>query len=216
MTHLHAVGDFRTLGSAQAKSPQAYGSADELLHDLRVIQRSLRDNRSALLADEGPLAHLATQVLTFGFHLAALDIRQHSDEHAQAVEEMIAAARILPPGKATTSLDEDDKVRAAQARARQSASAASARSAALGKAQGVLEVFEVMLQAQRHLSADVSDAYMISMTHGVSDLLEVLLLAKEVGLTRWKPDSGESQLESGLDVVPLFETIDDLRRCDAL
>jgi phosphoenolpyruvate carboxylase len=54
------------------------------------------------------------------------------------------------------------------------------------------------------------------MTHGVSDILEVLLLAKEEGLLRWRIEDGEPRVESDLDVVPLFETIDDLRRCDGL
>jgi hypothetical protein len=58
--------------------------------------------------------------------------------------------------------------------------------------------------------------YIISMTHGVSDILEVLLLAKEAGLLRWISRDGKLSLESDLDVVPLFETIEDLEACDVL
>ena len=73
-----------------------------------------------------------------------------------------------------------------------------------------------MRTAQTLLSPQAVTTYIISMTHGVSDMLEVLLLAKEVGLLRWSWREGEQHLESAIDVVPLFETIDDLQRCDGL
>jgi phosphoenolpyruvate carboxylase len=80
----------------------------------------------------------------------------------------------------------------------------------------VLDVFEVIRRAQRYISHEAVNTYIISMTHGTSDILEVLLLAKETGLLRWRAEGDSRRLESDIDVVPLFETIDDLRRCDAL
>src|SRR4029079_3624115 len=77
-------------------------------------------------------------------------------------------------------------------------------------------VCEWVRQAQRALSPAAVTSYIISMTHGISDMLEVLLLAKEVGLIRWRADAAAHGLDSDLDVVPLFETIDDLKHCDTL
>jgi phosphoenolpyruvate carboxylase len=71
-----------------------------------------------------------------------------------------------------------------------------------------------MRHANRYLSPNACTAYVISMTHGLSDVLEVMLLAKEVGLIRG--EANRLGLQSDLDVVPLFETIHDLKVCDRL
>jgi phosphoenolpyruvate carboxylase len=82
----------------------------------------------------------------------------------------------------------------------------------------VVRVFDVVRRARRRLSPQAVVTYIISMTHEVSDLLEPLLFAKEAGLLRWQKDeeTGEERLISELDIVPLFETIDDLQNCDHL
>src|SRR5690606_29776919 len=84
-----------------------------------------------------------------------------------------------------------------------------------------LGVFHTILRAREILSPDSITAYVISMTHEVSDMLEVLVLAKETGLLRWVQDTQEDgkttrRIESDLDIVPLFETIEDLQHCDTL
>src|SRR5690606_10369823 len=75
-------------------------------------------------------------------------------------------------------------------------------------------------QARELISADSITAYVISMTHEVSDMLEVLVLAKETGLVRWVTETADGKttrtIEGDLDVVPLFETIEDLQHCDQL
>ena len=194
----------------------AYRSADEFLADLRLIERSLRENRGERLVDSGPLARLITQVTTFGFHLAALDIRQHSEEHERAVEEMLFAADVLPAERRYSALDEREKVEVLRRELSSPRPLLGRDWIGSDEARSVMQVFEVVRHAQRCLSREAVTAYVISMTHGVSDMLEVLLLAKEAGLFRWRLDAGERRLESDIDVVPLFETIDDLRHCDAL
>ena len=67
-----------------------------------------------------------------------------------------------------------------------------------------------------YLRPQAVTTYIVSMTHGLSDVLEVMLLAKEEGLVRWEVDTGGPVLASDLDLVPLFETVDDLRRCGTL
>jgi phosphoenolpyruvate carboxylase len=214
--HLDTLHDFRAQGTAFAARPPAYERAEQFVADLHLIQRSLRENRGAGIADEGALAHLTTQAETFGFHLATLDIRQHSEEHARALEQMMVAGGLLPPDQRYGVLEEEEKVRLLQ-RELMNPRPLLARDAAITQdARSVLEVFDVVRQAQRYLSPQSATVYVISMTHGVSDILEVLLLAKEAGLLRWVAHESKLQLQSDVDVVPLFETIADLERCDGL
>jgi phosphoenolpyruvate carboxylase len=216
LSELDTLRDFRTPGTPYTAGSHAYANAREFVSDLHVIQCSLRENRGALLADAGTLAHLVTQAETFGFHLGTLDIRQHSQEHARALDQMVAAAGLLPPNQQYSDLEEEDKVRLLQREIVNPRPLLARDSAIAEDARGVLEVFDVVRQAQRYVSPDAVTSYIISMTHGVSDILEVLLLAKEAGLLRWISRDGKLSLESDLDVVPLFETIEDLEACDVL
>jgi phosphoenolpyruvate carboxylase len=198
------------------ESAAAYGSADEFLQDLRMIGGSLREHRGARLADSGSLARLTTHAMTFGFHFAALDVRQHSEEHERAVEAMLIAAGVLGADRPYGELSEQEKTELLRRELANPRPLLPPDSEQLEEAHRVLEVFAVIRQAQRSLSQDAVTAYVISMTHGVSDILEVLLLAKEAGLVRWRVSGTGRRLESDIDVVPLFETIEDLHRCDEL
>ncbi len=214
LAHLNALGGFES--PASPPDGQAYASAAPFLEDLALIERSLLDNRGAVLAEQGPLAHLIAQATACGFHLATLDIRQHSEEHERAVDELIAAAHVLPVDRKYSALPEEEKVALLTRELSNPRPLLSHDRSAAVEAKRVLDVFDVMRNAQRLLSPEAVTTYIISMTHGVSDMLEVLLLAKEVGLLRWSWREGEQHLESAIDVVPLFETIDDLRHCDGL
>ena len=214
LEHLRALGDFRAYRTS-AVPACAYAGAAQFVDDVKIIQRSLSHHRGELLSAEGPLPRLLTQAETFGFHLATLDIRQHSDEHEQAIDEMIAAAGVLLGGE-YRALAEHDKLRLLR-RELANPRPLLPPDAAIGEqARNVLDVFAVVRLAQTSLAVAAVTTYVISMTHGVSDILEVLLLAKEAGLVRWKREEGEMRLESDLDVVPLFETIADLEGCDEL
>ena len=191
----------------------AYSASSEFIADLRVLQQSLHDNKAERLANGGGFAALLTQAQTFGFHLAALDIRQHSDEHALALNDIFQIAGVLPnDGPLYADLPEAEKI-ALLTRELQNPRPLISRDAPLGEAaQKVLRVFDVVRRARRNLSQKSVEAYIISMTHAVSDMLEPMLLAKEAGLLRWEG----SEMVSELDIVPLFETIDDLQNCDTL
>ncbi len=213
---LGAMPDFRTTRTAGAAHSIAYPNAAAFLEDLLIVRDSLRENRGARLADEGVLAHLITQAMTFGFHLATLDIRQHSEEHERAIDEMLLASGVLPAGKPYSTLAEYEKVQLLQTELANPRPLLPPDWRASSETRSVLEVFDVVREAQHQVARDAIDTYIISMTHGVSDILEVLLLAKEAGLLRWRVDAEGRHLESDVDVVPLFETIDDLQRCDGL
>ncbi|MCS6829199.1 MAG: phosphoenolpyruvate carboxylase [Armatimonadota bacterium] len=212
LKHLDALTDFHAEGPSFVAHFPAYQNSQELLADLLLLQRSLRENRAGVLADEGSLANLIAQVRAFGFHLATLDIRQHSDEHAKAVDEILEAAQVLPPGVRYTDLPEEEKVRLLTRELCSTRPLLPREWEGTPHTLSVLQVFEVIKHALRYISRESVRAYVISMTHGISDVLEVLLLAKEAGLVRWR----DGQMESDLDVVPLFETIHDLQTCHTL
>jgi len=216
LRHSRAIaGDYRGGAAYRPQSP-AYATANALIHDLELIQQSLRQSRADDVADYGPLAHLVVQARTFRFHLAALDVRQHSREHEKAMDEIVAVARLLEPGRHYHDLTEEEKVALLTKELANPRPLLERGWRGLPSTRNVLETFSVIRHAHRRLGTEVIQAYVISMTHGLSDILEVLLLAKEQGCLRWKAQDGDFVLESDLDVVPLFETIDDLNRCAGL
>ncbi|WP_144734496.1 phosphoenolpyruvate carboxylase [Extensimonas perlucida] len=188
-----------------AVAPQnPYASAEELLADLRVMEASLRAHHGADLARER-LHPLMRAVQVFGFHLATVDLRQSSDQHEAVVAELLAVARLEP---AYAALAEDAKCTllmrllndARPLRVLDAAYSATTRSE--------LAIFETARQLRARHGPEAIRHYIISHTESVSDLLEVLLLEKEVGLLHGTLDDAA---RSELIVVPLFETIADLR-----
>jgi phosphoenolpyruvate carboxylase len=216
LNHLRNLSDFHAEGPGFLTPVSAYRNSTEMLEDLQILQRSLRRNRGAMLAEEGLLGDLVIQVKTFGFHLASLDVRQHSEEHEKALDEILSAAQAIPGGLRYTALPEEERVRLLTRELRQVRPLLPREWIGSAQTQSVLEVFEVIRHGRRYISPEAVHTYVISMTHDVSDVLEVLLLAKEAGLFRWKPTPTGLELESELDIVPLFETIDDLQRCEGL
>ncbi|MDX1546090.1 MAG: phosphoenolpyruvate carboxylase, partial [Rhodothermales bacterium] len=175
---------------------------DAFRADLHLLAASLRETGFADLVDHGRLGQLLIQAEAFGFYMAALDVRQHSRIHEQAVAELLRAAGVEDD---YAGLAEDARLALLQAELENPRPLRPHGAALPETAAQVIETFEVV----REIAAREPDAlgsFIVSMTHDVSDLLEVLLLAKEVGL--WRIEDGA--VRSPLDVVPLFETIDDL------
>ncbi|HOS85912.1 MAG TPA: phosphoenolpyruvate carboxylase [Burkholderiaceae bacterium] len=194
-----------------AVAPQnPYPGPEAFLADLQVIEASLQTHHGAALATQR-LHPLIRAVEVFGFHLATVDLRQSSDKHEAVVAELLATARIEP---AYASLDEDAK-RDVLLRLLDDARPLRVMGATYGDLTrdelAIFETAKVMLerygrQAIRH--------YIISHTESVSDLLEVLLLQKEVGLMKGTLGEERGAAHGAiceLIVVPLFETIEDLR-----
>jgi phosphoenolpyruvate carboxylase len=194
-----------------AVAPQnPYPGPEAFLADLQVIEASLQTHHGSALATQR-LHPLIRAVEVFGFHLATVDLRQSSDKHEAVVAELLATARIEP---AYASLDEDAK-RDVLLRLLDDARPLRVMGATYGDLTrdelAIFETAKVMLerygrQAIRH--------YIISHTESVSDLLEVLLLQKEVGLMKGTLGEERGAAQGAiceLIVVPLFETIEDLR-----
>ncbi|WP_442957789.1 phosphoenolpyruvate carboxylase [Polaromonas sp.] len=188
-----------------AVAPQnAYRQAEEFLADLRTLENSLLAHHGAALAAQR-LHPLIRAVEVFGFHLATVDLRQSSDKHEDVVAELLAVARI-EPGYA--GLDEAAK-RALLLRLLNDARPLRVLGTSYSAhTQGELAIFEAALTARARFGKEAIRHYIISHTETVSDLLEVLLLQKEVGLMHNTLDNGAT---NDLIVVPLFETIEDLR-----
>ncbi len=184
-------------------------SADDLLADLRMISESLVENKAACVAEAGSLPRLMRRVEVFGFHLATLDVRQHSEEHAKTVSELLRAGGVTDDYE---TLDEEARVSLLEQEIRNPRPLVSADFPLSDQARRILDVFSIVRKARQRLAPKAVEAYIISMTHGASDLLEVILMAKESGLVSVR----NGEVQGDIDIVPLFETIDDLRDCGPL
>jgi phosphoenolpyruvate carboxylase len=153
------------LAARRRGEPGGYRRPDELVTDLRLVQDSLVQAGAPRLA-YGELQHLIWQVETFGFHLAELEVRQHSAIHAAALAELRA-------GGARSPMTEE-----------------------------VLATIRTIGWLQREYGVDACRRYVISFTRGCADIAAVYELAGYAG--------GDPPV---LDVVPLFETEDDLAHC---
>ena len=195
-----------TEAARHAVAPQKpYLSAADFLADLRSIETSLTERHGEALAQQR-LRPLIRAVQVFGFHLATLDLRQSSDKHEEVIAELMATARIESN---YAGLDEEAK---RSLLLRLLADARSLRVVGASYSawtQGELAVFETARQIRQRYGNEAIRHYIISHTETVSDLLEVLLLQKEVGLLRGTLDAPSCTAD--LIVVPLFETIEDLR-----
>jgi phosphoenolpyruvate carboxylase len=207
---LSLLGMEERVRRTQTGQEGGYSSPDQLLEQLGVLRESLRENRAGCLAEKGGLPHIIRHVETFGFHLATLDIRQHSEKHAAALAEMFRAAGVHADYDA---LDEEARLNLLTKELAKPRPLLPHGFEGSEDLHRVLDVFHAVRRAREELSDRAVEAYVISMTHGVSDLLEVLVLAKEAGLYRVGADG---EVESDLDVVPLFETIGDLHAAGEL
>ncbi len=188
-----------------AVAPQnPYAQAEDFGADLRVIEASLLSHHGAAMAAQR-LHPLIRAVEVFGFHLATVDLRQSSDKHEEVIAELLQIARIEP---AYAQLDETAK-RTVLLRLLNDARPLRVLGANYSPlAQSEIDVFEAAKQMLQRFGRNSIRHYIISHTETVSDMLEVLLLQKETGLLNGTLDSAAT---NDLIVVPLFETIEDLR-----
>jgi phosphoenolpyruvate carboxylase len=188
-----------------AIAPQnPYAKSEEFLADLRVIEQSLLAHHGGALVPQR-LHPLIRAVEVFGFHLATVDLRQSSDQHEMVLAELLSVARIEPD---YTKLSEAAR-RILLVRLLNDARALRVMGGRYSDhTRHELAIFECAKVMRERFGAQAIRHYIISHTETASDLLEVLLLQKEVGLVRGTLDEWAA---SDLIVVPLFETIEDLR-----
>jgi phosphoenolpyruvate carboxylase len=155
--------------------------ARDFVKDLELIASSLKESGLEDVAKYGEFNDLIIRAKTFGFHLAALDIRQHSGLHEKAVTELLSVANVHDN---YASLSEDEKVEILMQELRNPRPLAPVNAKLNKNTVEILEVFRLISTIQE-LDENAFGSYIISMTHGVSDMLEVVLLSKETGL--WGP-----------------------------
>jgi phosphoenolpyruvate carboxylase len=177
-----------------------YDSVKELQADLDVLHRSLISNNARVIA-RGRLRLLRRAVDCFGFHLARLDIRQNSAVHERTIAELMDAAN---PGMSYLALGEEARISLLTNELRSTRSLVSPFVKYSDETMGELNVFHAAAEAHAKFGSDAIPQCIISMCKGMSDMLEVAVLLKEVGLVH---PSGRS----AINVVPLFETIEDLQ-----
>ena len=188
-----------------AVAPQdAYTSPHELMADLKVIDASLCAHHAQALT-HARLKPLLRAVEVFGFHLATIDLRQSSDKHEEAVSELLATARVHPH---YSGLDEASKQALLLQQLNDARALRVPHAQYSAHTQSELAIFEAAREGRQRCGTQAIRHAIISHTETVSDLLEVLLLQKETGLLQGLLAEGA---QADLIVVPLFETIEDLR-----
>jgi phosphoenolpyruvate carboxylase len=176
--------------------------------DLAVLDRSLRGHLGARIAD-GTLARALRTARALGLHLAELDIREHSQRHHDALGAVYDALGELPYPYASLTREERTALLAKELDGgrplvrRHYGLPAGARE--------VLETFDLLHEVQHQFGREVAQTYIVSMCQGVDDLLAVAVLAREAFMVELKHDP-----RSSIDLVPLFETVEELSQAGPL
>jgi phosphoenolpyruvate carboxylase len=181
-----------------------YADAAEFVHELDVIDTALR-SQGSVWAARGRLRELRRAARVFGFHLAPLDSRQHSRLHENSVAELLARSLVHAN---YSGLDEECKIALLVQEISDPRPLKSAFIDYSETVAGELEVFTEIAAIQRDFGRQAMPNYIISNCAGISDILEAALLLKEHGLLQ---PGDKPQLH--INIIPLFETIDDLRAC---
>ncbi len=219
--HLHPV----------SKDVPHYASAAEFIAELDIVIRSL-EHHGALYLSRGRMADLRRAAEVFGFHLAPLDMRQHSAVHEQTVGELLANAGVADYAQ----LDETARRKALLAALQADTLLATELESFSDTAKSELHLMRAAAEIHRRFGRAALPNYIISKTDAVSDLLEVALMVQQCGLlqvngaTRFPlpnppPQAGvgtneslreSSTLDLHINIIPLFETIEDLRGCGVI
>ncbi|MEQ9618920.1 MAG: phosphoenolpyruvate carboxylase [Deltaproteobacteria bacterium] len=189
-------------GAGSGKEFSGYRDKEELLKELRILDTSLRRNKGHHLADS-TLKRLIRQVEIFGFHMASLDIRQNSEVHADALTEITERLGISSYG----TMSDEEKFNWLRVEIGNPRPLVPEWLQLSNEAREVLATFETIRKCRAEISSECIDTYIISMTRSAANVLEALLFAKEAGL--YISDKGK--ITSDMDIVPLFETIDDFK-----
>ncbi|MDP3539528.1 MAG: phosphoenolpyruvate carboxylase [Azonexus sp.] len=183
-----------------------YDSPDALRVDLKTLANSLKLNGSANLAG-GRLRRLLRAIQIFGFHLAPIDLRQNSEVHARSVAELLAGAGRCPDYEA---LPEAERIKLLISEIATPRPLYSPYLSYSEETQGELAIFFAARELRQRYGAAALPNCIISKTDGVSDLLELALLLKESGLLL---PGAKPRLD--VNIIPLFETIEDLQKSAA-
>ena len=203
--HRRLVNTLERYAVASRHDPgKDYHSSEDLLDELEVLRRSLLGDAGHLIAD-GIVLRLIRTVRAFGFHLATMDVREHAASHHDVLGQFYE--RIGTP---YTDLDTEARIELLTKELGSGRPLATPTVALTGPASNTFETFQTIRLALDRFGPRTIESYIISMTEDESDVLAAAVLARDAGLI---------DLHSGIariGLVPLFETIDALRRAGDL
>ncbi len=198
--HARLINTMERVRSGSSHQPGvAYADPSELLDDLMVMDRSLREAKGDLIAD-GALGRVVRMVRSSGFQLATMDIREHAAAHTAALTELFERV-----GVDFSGLDERDKRAALETELHNPRPLKSPTTLLSDDTERTISTFDAIRKAQHRYGRQIIESYVISMTETPSDVLTAAVLAKEAGLIDVAGDTAR------IGLVPLVETIDDLR-----
>ena len=181
------------------KAEPRYANVQEFQEDLLAIKTSLEDNKAIALI-KGEFNELLEAIEAFGFYLASIDMRQDSSIHEASVAELLASARVVDD---YSNLSEEAKCYVLLKVLEEDPRILSATHVPKSEQlQKELAIFQAARELKDKLGEEVIKQHIISHSESVSDLLELAVLLKEVGLV----DTEKARVQ----IVPLFETIEDL------
>lgn len=183
-----------------------YRQPGEILADLEILSDSLVEINGKRIAD-ADVEPIARKISAFGFHMAALDIRQNSRFHDAALSQLMQAADI-PDADTFADWPEERRLAFLNDELKTARPFVRHRHGLGNEADAVLACYRVLYRYSRNFGTQGIGSLIVSMTRSLSDLLVVYLLAREAGLLV----SGKDGLACIFPVVPLLETIDDLQR----
>ena len=189
---------------SEINTENIYASGDEFVAELKLMQESL----AATNLHCRELDNLIVQAEVFGFSLVELDFRQDSSRHSEAIAEITAYLQVLP--KPYEELSEAEKTAWLIQELKTRRPLIPAEMPFSPTACETIETFKMLRLLQQEFGRKICKTYIISMTNFVSDVLEVLLLSQEAGL--YDP----ATCHTCVRIVPLFETVEDLKRAPAV
>ncbi|WP_018295568.1 phosphoenolpyruvate carboxylase [Corynebacterium lubricantis] len=182
---------------------EPYGGVEEFKAELDIVDTSLRASHDTIVADDR-LSRLRAAVATFGFHLYSIDLRQNSESFESIVEELFAMARVH---ENYSGLGEDEKIGILLQELQSPRPLMPKAKVTLSEtAEREMRLLEQAAEAVEAFGPEMVPRQIISMAKSVSDILEPMVLLKEVGLLQVHND----HLAGRVDIIPLFETIEDL------
>ncbi len=185
-----------------------YADISELTDDLETVMASLRSHGAGHLAD-GRVRAVADAVKIFGTHLCGLDMRQNSSVHEEVIDELLRTAGVTDR---YADMSEAERVEVLTAELHTPRPLRAEYATYSETTAKELALLEEAASAHRRFGPGAIPHYVISMAQSVSDVLEVAVLLRGVGMV--SIDAVAGTISSAVDIVPLFETVADLRRAD--
>lgn len=177
-----------------------YRHGGDLLDDLDIVMNSLRENK-AIYATEGTLKRLMLKVRLFGLHLAPLEAREDSRLHLAALSELFKHYGMADDYAA---MPEDEKQALLTKEIASRRPLFPLNPAFTDTTNRVINTWRMVGDVHREHSPRAIDTFIASMSQNGSDVLALLLLAREVGI------------DENISVVPLFETVEDLQHAPSV